>query len=230
MSKGEVYWSLYTLFLLSALLIFLHSSYFSVEVIFLYENQYFSEEELLEGLELPIGENIFKVSRTSLSKALLSNSKINKVKIERRLPGTLLVTVEEQRPLTYIEQEGSMHLIGCRGMVIRSEEPPGTFLLPTIYGQTILPEERLPERVEEVIPLLLYFSPSFLSEVEGIEIFEDRISLSLPERVQVFVDWELTVGQAQMLQIIYQEIEDKGSLEYIDMRFGINPVIKYVNY
>lgn len=228
MFRDETLWSLLFFFLLLSLLVFLHSHHFYVEEILVSDILYFSEEELLT-VELPLGENLFKIHRTSLSRDLLLNPLVKTVEIVRRLPRTLFFKLEEQRPLAYIKEDESMFLIGCMGVVMRMEESPGYFSLPTVYGYSLLADARVPPPVEEILPVLNNLSPSFLEEVDGIEILEDRITLYLSYGIKAFVGRDITTRQGEVLAVIYEELDTRRDVEYIDLRYGMHPVIKYAD-
>lgn len=227
MFKDEVSWFLFLLLVMISLLIFLSSNYFSIEGIILNETMYFTEEELLADTPLPIGENIFKVHRATLSQDLCNNPLVKKIEIRRRLPRTLLFTITEERPLAYLLFQGALYLLGCSGLIMGQEEPPGSFSLPLIYGYPPFEEGKIPPSLEAIIPVLLNISPSFLQLVKEIQFLDDRFTFLLSQGVRLFVNMDLSKGQAQLMELIYEGQKHKNNLDYIDMRYGMNPVVKY---
>lgn len=228
MSKSEIYWSLLFFFLFVSLLIFLQSSHFNVEEILFSDLLYFTEEEILSSVVVPFEENLFKIHRASLSWEIRSNPLVKRVEIRRSPPKAIYFVIEEQRPLAYIQQGGSMYLIGCLGEVMRVEEPPGYFSLPTIYGYSLLADDRAPPSIEKVLSVLDNLSPSFLENIHSVEILADRIALTLPFGVEVFVEENFAPKQGQILEAIYEDLDRGRMVDYIDARYGLHPVIKYV--
>lgn len=228
MFKDDISWALLVLILLLLLLVFFRSPYFTVWEIHIDQTTFFSPEEILDSVELPLGENIFMVHRAQLSRLILENPRVKRVEIMRRLPQTLCITIQEHRPLAYIYQDQMLFLLNREGVFMRREEVPGHFPLPYLYLQdSAVVGEKVGTAALEYISLLSYFSSAFLARLNEVQIFTDKLVLSFSKGGQVFLDLNISYEKASQLEVLYQELQDKKMLDYIDMRYKGNPVIKY---
>lgn len=229
MYKKDINWALPLLILLVTLLAFFRSPYFYVYEIEKDESTYFPLEELLAGIDLPLGKNIFMVDRTRLSHLILENPRVKGVEIMRRLPQTLKFTIQEQRPLAYLYQDERLFLSGCQGVVIRKEEVPGGFSLPYYYSdKEITVGEKVPATFLQYIPLLSSFSPKFLAGLKELDCSAENMVLYFTAGGRALLDSNFSLQESSQLELLYLEMEEKKLLDYIDMRYKGNPVMKFI--
>lgn len=92
-----------------------------------------SERELTRKSGLVPGENLFRADLPRAARALESQPWIAAVRIERRLPRTLLVTVEEHRPAALV-QAGPLYVLDDEGRLFKRAAPEDGLDLPVITG------------------------------------------------------------------------------------------------
>ena len=94
-----------------------------------------SEGELTRKSGLLPGENLFHADLPRAARALESQPWVAAVRIERRLPGTLEVTVEEHRPAALV-QAGGLYVLDDEGRLFKRAAPEDGLDLPLITGAT----------------------------------------------------------------------------------------------
>ena len=92
-----------------------------------------SEGELTRKSGLVPGENLLRADLPRAARALEAQPWVAAVRIERRLPGTLEVTVEEHRPAALV-QAGALYVLDDEGRLFKRAAPEDGLDLPIITG------------------------------------------------------------------------------------------------
>ncbi len=90
---------------------------FDVKTVSVDGNTVVSTEEIVKASGITPGSNIFSVSLRSVRDRLSRLGGIDTVKVKRRLPTTIRITVTESVPLVYVENNGSLVGITAAGKV-----------------------------------------------------------------------------------------------------------------
>ena len=77
-----------------------------------------TEGELLRRSGLTLGENLFRADLPRAARALEGHPWVASARIERRLPGALVVEVHEHRPAALV-QLGSLYLLDEEGKLFK---------------------------------------------------------------------------------------------------------------
>ncbi len=83
-----------------------HSSHFRVSEIKVRGNNRVSADEITEKLKACLDENIFRLDLDEVENGLKEDIRLKEVRLERRLPGRILVEVEEKTPLLWVNLSG----------------------------------------------------------------------------------------------------------------------------
>ncbi len=95
------------------------SPVFGIEEIQIVGNSQLSNEEIFKLGEIDgVGRNIFTYPSSAVVSRLKSSNYIKSAKISKRLPSTLLITIEERRVRSYVPYMGSYLYIDIDGRVI----------------------------------------------------------------------------------------------------------------
>ena len=94
-----------------------------------------SEGELTRKSGLLLGDNLFRADLPRAARALESQPWVAAVRIERRLPGTLEITVEEHRPAALV-QAGALYVLDDEGRLFKRATSEDGLDLPIITGAT----------------------------------------------------------------------------------------------
>lgn len=106
------------------------------------------QEELLTHLGIERNAPIFGVSLTQAQKDISEISWVKNVRVARRLPGEILVEIEERTPVALWQHQKKILAIDAEGKVLSGEGLGRYKSLPLVVG------EGAPERVTEIITLL----------------------------------------------------------------------------
>ncbi len=92
------------------------------------------EPLLREALGIRIGDPIFGVSIEAARLRIESLSWVEHAVVERRLPGTIHVSLIERRPFAIWQSQGKFQLIGRDGGVVANEDVSAFASLPLVVG------------------------------------------------------------------------------------------------
>jgi len=93
-----------------------------------------TEAEVLETAGLALGQNVFDVAPEAAVSALESHPWIATATVERRLPGTMRVTVTERRAAAILALDAELYLVGDDGTLFKAFEPGDPVDLPVVTG------------------------------------------------------------------------------------------------
>lgn len=93
-----------------------------------------SQAELMTALDLHIGAPILGLDPETLRARLEALPWVARASVERRLPDTLFITVEEREPLALWQRDGALALIDRNGEVIADPELAPFGGLPMVVG------------------------------------------------------------------------------------------------
>lgn len=203
--------------------------------------QLVSEDEVLLLAEVPEDANIFRINLPLLSKSIRLHPLIKNVEIKRKFPSTLRIMITERAVWAVIPYQGSYLYIDEEGVLLDQRLEADLDLLPLltlsdfppsiIRGQAVNRTAaelayqvwlQLKEEHQTKISNYHYDTASrelFLYTIHGAEIrFGDR------ERME-----EKTAELVQMVDL-EEELVQSGhdAIEYADIRFRGQPVIKFV--
>lgn len=138
-----------------------------------------SQEELMAALDLKLGAPILALDPAVLRARLEALPWVARATVERRLPDTLFIAVEEREPLALWQQDGSIVLIDSGGAVIRDPAIAGFADLPLVVG------EGANGRAAELMELLA-LAPELAPRVRAaVWVGERRWNLRLDNGVDV---------------------------------------------
>ncbi len=108
MKKSKAFLSLTAVILIfsGAYIYACHSSHFRVSEIKVRGNKRISADEITEKLKACLDENIFRLDLDKVENGLKEDIRLKDVRLERRLPGRILVEVEEKAPLLWVNLSG----------------------------------------------------------------------------------------------------------------------------
>ncbi len=122
------------------------SPIFNIETIEVLNNNIVSSEEVISLSELKTGENIFKFSKNNVKDKIKENSYIENLKIHRKIPNTIQITIEEREPKYSVEFMGKYAYINTQGYILEiSEDSKGLVIIQgiTTNEEEIKPNQRL---------------------------------------------------------------------------------------
>jgi cell division protein FtsQ len=92
-----------------------------------------TESELLRRSGLAVGDNLFRSDLPRAARAIESHPWIAAARIDRRLPGALLINVEEHRPAALV-QAGAIYVLDDEGRLFKKAAPEDGLDVPILTG------------------------------------------------------------------------------------------------
>jgi cell division protein FtsQ len=225
--------------LLVSIYLFLHSSIFNVDRIEVQGNDKVSREEAIALSGLATGINIFEMDGDLSSKAIETHPMVKKVDIVRQLPRTLVINIIERQIWAVIPYKGVFLCIDDTGVCFDKLNN-----IP-IHNYPIITLDQMPEYVglgqvvnnqatDMVRSVWQSISDSehqrisefhYLNEVNALKIYTvngTEIRFGNLERLE---EKAKTLTQVIQIETNFKK-QGKDVLEYIDMRFKGEPVVK----
>ena len=121
---------------------------FSVNEILVMGRKEISEDELLSHLGIRAGTPIFAVDLEASQHLLHQITWIEEVRVSRRLPDKIIVTLKEREPAALWQYKKKISLIDSKGVAIRDHDLDAYSQLPLVVG------EDAPSHVNELVRLM----------------------------------------------------------------------------
>lgn len=154
---------------------FANSEFFDVQKIAVENNSYYTNEQVIQLAEAKVGENLFKVKTRGMKEKLLADAYIKGVNIKKKLPGTIVISVEERKEAAAIPYGEKYVLIDIDGMVLRkTDTAPELTILEGLTIKSI--EPGTPLEVEEAY--VLTDTLGMLQTMEETDMFFKKIDIS----------------------------------------------------
>ncbi|MEL7655944.1 MAG: FtsQ-type POTRA domain-containing protein, partial [Bacillota bacterium] len=114
---------------------FFTSDLFDIQKLTVENNSYYTTEQIIQLAGAKTGENLFKAPISQMKDKLLADPYVKSVKLKRRLPGEVVIIVEERKEDAAIPYGNSFIIIDKEGMVLRKSEQEPTLTL--LVGMTV---------------------------------------------------------------------------------------------
>ncbi len=121
---------------------------FAVNEILVIGRKEISEDELLSHLGISAGTPIFAVDLQGAQQLLHQINWVEEVRVSRRLPDKIVVTLKEREPAALWQYRKKIALIDSKGVVIRDNDLDGYAHLPLVVG------EDAPAHVTDMVRLI----------------------------------------------------------------------------
>lgn len=227
------------LIILTCTYLFLHSSFFSIEKIYVTGLQTIDESEILQLSELHVGKNIFMTNTRYSSKAIEIHPMVKEAVIIRHLPREIEINILE-REMWALMPHGDMVLcIDAEGIcldklsnrylpgypIITMEDIP----VKVNIGQAIEPEGVM--MIRQIWDTLTPEIHSQISDYHYLNSSKELVLYTIKGTEVRFGDLERLEEKTNLIQAVFQieedmEVEGIEVLEYVDLRFKGQPVIK----
>ncbi|WP_278265556.1 FtsQ-type POTRA domain-containing protein [Nocardia sp. AG03] len=75
-----------------------------------------TQDEVRSRLEIPDGRSMLRIDTNSIAQRVAAIPKVRSVRVQRKFPSTVLVTVVERTPVVYVESPDGAHLIDAESV------------------------------------------------------------------------------------------------------------------
>ncbi|QEZ69906.1 FtsQ-type POTRA domain-containing protein [Paraclostridium bifermentans] len=131
--------AIYAFILLVILFIYIciSSSIFELKQIDVDGNSKITKSEIIKIGDIETGKNIFKYNLNDVEKKLLVNPYIKYVKVSRKFPDKLVITIKENSEYAIIKEGASYIYIGGNGLVLSEQKDIKNKNIPLVSGMEI---------------------------------------------------------------------------------------------
>lgn len=214
------------------------SSFFAIDTIKVEGNQLVSDDRVIALSGIEKGRNIFKINQQELSRWLQIDPLIGGVTVSRKLPGTLVINVEERKSVAIIATGQAFVWLDQQGNVISRMVKMGDFDAPLLTGLSDFDYSVMPgtviknDSVDQALDLLRQMTDEMRMQISEINVAD-------PQKIVVYTKdgIEVRVGDGKGFEdkyILYTAIIDDRTtngdikqIKYIDVAVVDKPVITY---
>jgi len=232
--RGIPFPAIALLFIVLSVAAFLHSPYFEVRHVRVSGADYLLEREVLLIADVPAKSNVFLVPAKEIERRLIATPRIRKARVDRVIPDTLRIHLEERATAAYLPYGGyfiDIDEYGCAVAVSEAITDPDVPLLLGVTPTYVAVGERVrPERpvaagaaigaalVRQKIPNLSEVDVTSPEDVvirtsDGIRVLAGSVD-GIEERVRLLDSILASVREQEM------------RVDYIDVRVEAKPVIR----
>jgi len=198
-----------------------------------------SAEEIRDLSGVPLSENLFLTSFARTDNNLKRISAIKEYRIYRIPPATVLIKITERKPIAVVIFKGRSVIVDEDGAILNRNpnltlNVPNLEDLPVISGLgtgEVAGEEKVDPKLSHLISGVIIELSSLLGsrriqlELGGFE----KISFLLDDMLRVKVGRdENVIRKMEVFKALLPVIANRwAQVEYVDVRYPDNPVIKY---
>ncbi len=226
------FWTILTaLLLLIAGFIFSLSGFFTVDSIEVEGNSHFSDEEIINIAHAVPGHNlIYNPDKAEIIEYLLQNPYIKSADVKRKLPSTLVITVEERRQACAFKYDNDYLVMDDEGILLKKTrtEPKITMVLGLVVskmqlGQTIGTENqymfsKLLKLIRTMKAADLYFVTIDMSAYQD----DKSVTAYIYDKLMIKADYDVLVenlDNGRLHKIVEKLFEDevqRGTIYFTD--------------
>ncbi len=223
------WWLSIAFLILVGAFLFLRSAYFNVTQYLVTGSSVVSHEEIVARCSQSAA-NIFAFDLDKAARLIEASPWVERALVRRRLPGTLLISVQERVPVAFVPMDNGSWLVDGQGRVLEEDDGgwPGLVALTGLSGQAS-PGQFLEEsRYGPSFRVLADLGPLSRDKLTEIHVQEGETTLILDDECKVFLGRETPeISQkAVLLESILMDLAQEGSIaEHVDLRFD-KPAVK----
>lgn len=180
----------------------------------------YTKEEVLEASGIKQGDNLYIINKYDVADDIFARLPyVQTVQINRRLPDTMTIDVQECTVAGAVTQEGGVWLVSSHGKILENIAPADAAAYPVIDGITLLSpavgtaialgeENRMTE--EKLLDLLAKLEEKgMLAEMKGIHMGDGAfITMDYADRFTVKFAWDADFDyKLQNLQVVISKLE-----------------------
>ncbi len=194
-----------------------------------------SAEEIKDLSGIPLSENLFLTSFARARENLRKIAAIRDFHIYRIPPGTVLIKVEERKPIAVVVDQGRSTIIDADGYILNRNpnltlNVPYLTDLPVISGLAMGGEKIDPKAVHVLKDVLVELANIFGSRRTNLELGGmQNISFLLDDILRVKLGRDDDIARKmEVFKALLPEIEGRWQkVEYVDVRYPDDPVIRF---
>lgn len=213
---------------LGAVTIFINSGVFTLKKVLIYGNRHLDNVEVVKLMGIHERQNLATLSLEEVYDNLHSSPWIRSVSMRKELPDTLVVRLQESRPVALLQSHNGMFIVDSEGLLLeRVSEVPVYFLPVIVHGSADgSPEYREAVKLADVINSMSQARDVELVEIAGIDGGGGNLIVRLD-------GMDIKVGQGKYREKLSRFFDLSGEIgrrninvDYVDLRFANRVVVK----
>ena len=187
------------------------SGFFPLKEIAISGNRNLSKKELTALLGVHMGQNMFGISKRSLSERLFSSPWVKAAAVRKELlSGRIVVSIEERKPFVIIKRDGAMWLASRSGRLLEAVNAGTVPFLPVVIAD------------------VLHYPDTFRESIILARLLKDRGYFSRPVTIRADVPTENLAMEAGNVIVLVgygdyeQKLDKLSELESEIQRRNIN--------
>jgi cell division protein FtsQ len=146
-----------------------HSAFFTIESVTVEGNHVLQETEIKQLVHSVGGDNVLRVRKSAIRKELMATGWVKSVSIERSLPSSVIVRIEEFSPVATLMLD-RMYLLESSGFAFREVQAGDPLVQPLLTGFTN-PGNAYQKRVlQRSLVLLEIYKAAGLNEFDSVAL------------------------------------------------------------
>lgn len=216
-----LYYVMVVVFVLLAVIILSRTLFFNVETFKVSGVTKYDQEQMLAAVALKKGDNLFKIDVKEVEKTL-SNLMVyaDEVKVRRKLPSTLLITVVEAVPKYNLEHNGGFCIISESGKILEtglSAPQDGLLNVTGFEIKNAVANAKLESSDSLKARILNDINENLVSmKFDGI----DKVDLTDRTDIKLFYNDRIEIQLGSSYDISYKLSYTKAVLESIEKTYG----------
>lgn len=212
--------------------LFINSAYFKVGIVRIEGNKYISEEDIYHIADIPDTVNIFRLNSAEIKKRLTCDLRVASAEVTREFPSTIVIKVEERRPLAYIAGGYGFFELDKEGVILSVFKNLKELHVPMItglkLGNNFVGDKVADTDTKKVLEYLAELDEKTLNQLS-------EVSIKAPGQIVVYTAKSLQIRlggadrlaeKAQLTKKILGEVTEKNlAIDYIDLSYT-SPIIK----
>lgn len=224
--------SIISIFMIAVLLfILIKASIFNISKIEVKNNIIVQKEKIVDYNSI-LGNNIFLININDIKNQILTNPYIKSVKIKRKFPNCLVITVEERKATFALNEDNKFYILNEELYIMEEKNNLEGLVLPQVVGFTLdskfvgeraIKNTSMQEALKEIGDILnkeekIKITSLDISDIRNITLIKDELKIFLGNAENL---------QEKMNKVfrILKSKEGKFTKGYIDVSFNEKPVI-----
>ncbi|MCD7820701.1 MAG: FtsQ-type POTRA domain-containing protein [Clostridiales bacterium] len=157
----------------------------------------YTQEEILEAAGIDIGDNLFLLNKNRAAASILARlNYVSSVSLQKKLPGTIVLTLTESGAAAAIQEDDDWWLIDLNGKLLEQTESDqgctvilGLTLVDPVEGEVLSVPDGSDEEVSSQT-LQLRSLLQLLTPLQDYALLEDVVSIDLSSDSTVLLDYD----------------------------------------
>jgi cell division protein FtsQ len=193
-------------------------------------NREVSKEELVDATRLKRGTHLVSISTENVTERVEALAWIGAARVERILPSTIRISVEERSPAAMVVAINGTYLIDARGVVL-DEGTREVISIVDLTGEPVDPGSQLTlPQIDHVFQIMKSIDPVIRDEVKQISARSvDRITLHLKSDIRILFGAAENIPEKSFaaIALVRQAAAQGRQIEYMDVRVPDRPAVRY---